>query len=372
MKRLIFSLFCILLALSGFAQEYSYKNLAVDYQVQNSEKMSFTYKNLRLYPIRAKADFYKNRPYIGKYTPLREALADKRIIITETESATAQTNLTNNPNQRVRTRERNETQSQETRVDVPNLENQEIQTQQIEQRINNSATVNTLFIENTSKDTVYIMAGEIVQGGKQDRVIAQDLLLPPNSGQINLSVFCVEQGRWTYGRNENDDKSFNKYYGVPSMQLRGVVEKKQNQSEVWKEVARANEKNKVSTATGAYTAQSKTTDFQKLQEEYINYFKDKFQNEADIVGVVIVTANRVVGCDLFATNDLFKSQFSNLLGSYVNEAITDGDKVVIQQTEVEKYMDNLLKDERKQEEFIQQKGKKFEVGSKKLHISTFH
>ena len=33
-------------------------------------------------------------------------------------------------------------------------------------------------------------------GGKQDRVIAKDRIVPPGSDPIDLSVFCIEPGRW--------------------------------------------------------------------------------------------------------------------------------------------------------------------------------
>ena len=45
------------------------------------------------------------------------------------------------------------------------------------------------------------MAGEVVKGGKQDRVIAQDVVLAPGE-TIDLNAFCVEKNRWVT-KNEN-------------------------------------------------------------------------------------------------------------------------------------------------------------------------
>src|SRR5204862_2923768 len=42
-----------------------------------------------------------------------------------------------------------------------------------------------------------IQSGDIVKGGKQDRAIAFDLLLPPKSGLVSVGSFCCEAGRWT-------------------------------------------------------------------------------------------------------------------------------------------------------------------------------
>src|SRR5262249_35583310 len=59
------------------------------------------------------------------------------------------------------------------------------------------AQVNTLVLVNNSKRPLILLAGEIVTGGKQDRVIGKDRIVPAESDPIDLSVFCVEPGRWT-------------------------------------------------------------------------------------------------------------------------------------------------------------------------------
>src|SRR5580704_1393676 len=56
--------------------------------------------------------------------------------------------------------------------------------------------VNTLVLVNNSKRPLLLLAGEIVTGGKQDRVIAKDRIVPPGADPIDLSVFCIEHGRW--------------------------------------------------------------------------------------------------------------------------------------------------------------------------------
>src|SRR6202140_525882 len=58
------------------------------------------------------------------------------------------------------------------------------------------AQVNRLVLVNNSKQPLLLLAGEIVTGGKQDRVIGKDRIVPPESDPVDLSVFCVEPGRW--------------------------------------------------------------------------------------------------------------------------------------------------------------------------------
>ena len=58
------------------------------------------------------------------------------------------------------------------------------------------AQVNQLVLINNSKRPLLLLAGEIVTGGKQDRIIGKDRLVPAESDPVDLSVFCVEPGRW--------------------------------------------------------------------------------------------------------------------------------------------------------------------------------
>src|ERR1700704_4433394 len=58
-------------------------------------------------------------------------------------------------------------------------------------------SVNELSIQNFSDEDVYVQSGDIVKGGQQDRMIGVDLIVPPRSGKLPFSAFCVEHGRWT-------------------------------------------------------------------------------------------------------------------------------------------------------------------------------
>src|SRR5215813_11810677 len=137
----------LLLPLLSFSQ-YKLGGYYLDYDktANQSELKKFTYENLRLYPIIAKDSFKLAFKNLTKFTPLKKALEQKKVVITEKGGG---------------------------------------------------AEVNTLTIENKSKDTIIINSGEVIKGGQQDRVINTDMVLYPNSGKKNLPVFCVEAGRWS-------------------------------------------------------------------------------------------------------------------------------------------------------------------------------
>ena len=98
--------------------------------------------------------------------------------------------------------------------------------------------VNELAIENLSDSVdIYVQAGDIVKGGRQDRTIGVDMTLAPRSGAIPIASFCVERGRWTK-RGEESDQVFSESSAmVTSNELRLAIRGAKNQSEVWEEVA---------------------------------------------------------------------------------------------------------------------------------------
>src|SRR6202049_795250 len=64
---------------------------------------------------------------------------------------------------------------------------------------NPGASVNQLVLINRSKRPLLLLAGELVSGGKQDRIIGKDRIVPVGAEPLALDVFCVEHGRWSSG-----------------------------------------------------------------------------------------------------------------------------------------------------------------------------
>src|SRR5579859_1223036 len=103
------------------------------------------------------------------------------------------------------------------------------------QRPYNSAEVNRLVLVNNSKHPLILLAGEVVTGGKQDRVVGKDRIVPAESDPVDLSVFCVEHGRWT-----ETSANFGAKGSVmlqPSVRSKAMAD--QDQQKVWDEVGRS-------------------------------------------------------------------------------------------------------------------------------------
>lgn len=100
-----------------------------------------------------------------------------------------------------------------------------------------SDQVNTLELVNNSKRPLLLLAGEIVTGGKQDRVIAKDRIVPAGGDPVDLSVFCIEPGRWI----ESSEKfgataktSTGSFMVQPAVRQEAMVAK--DQQKVWNSV----------------------------------------------------------------------------------------------------------------------------------------
>ena len=97
------------------------------------------------------------------------------------------------------------------------------------------AEVNRLTLTNNSSHPLLLLAGEIVTGGKQDRVVGKDLIISAKSGPVDLGVFCVEPHRWTGASSAFGSQGF--LMAQPSVRSKAMANK--DQGAVWNEVAKS-------------------------------------------------------------------------------------------------------------------------------------
>jgi hypothetical protein len=231
--------------------------------------------------------------------------------------------------------------------------------------------VNQLVLINRGKRPLILLAGEVVSGGKQDRIIGKDRIVPIGAAPLPLDVFCVEHGRWTPGAVQFSAAETMVH---PSVRDKAAVD--QNQSEVWAAVR--GEADAVGSAPQAlalssrnYTeivplapppgsqsqsvtveseaatiprsavagaiAQSGTQDYQKIYQQspigasveaFAEEIQRRFARETSglkgerVVGVVVAFGPEVAWSDTFASSQLFGAYWPKLLRSYVVEAMT--------------------------------------------------
>jgi len=149
----------------------------------------------------------------------------------------------------------------------------------------------------------------------------------------------------------------------------GIVKK--SQQEVWDKVAENTQKNSADTYTGTLTALNDSEPFTTELKQYSDFFNKSIISEQDIIGVVAVSGDAILGCDMFATHDIFQRHYQNLIQSYATEAITSGKAVTVPYKAVSDYLQSIIGDETKQEEKIKENGVLLKDGKRKVHISTF-
>src|SRR5262245_34142563 len=108
--------------------------------------------------------------------------------------------------------------------------------------VHETGDVNNLAIENLSDEEVFVQSGDIVKGGRQDRVLALDLIVPPKSGKIPIASFCVEHGRWSTRGAENAVAFSSSEKTLNSKELKIAAKHSASQREVWDKVAQSQAK----------------------------------------------------------------------------------------------------------------------------------
>jgi hypothetical protein len=223
--------------------------------------------------------------------------------------------------------------------------------------------VNQLVLINRGKRPLILLAGEVVSGGKQDRVIGKDRIVPAGAAPLPLDVFCVEHGRWTPGAEQFSAAQLMVH---PTVREEAAVA--QDQTKVWAAVrgetapvgagAGVGSGNAVgvgatsdsvtveagaaapaissrnlseaieSAGTQSYQKIYKSSPIGSSVETFAEEIQRRFERETGglkgehVVGVVVAFGREVAWSDIFASSELFDSYWPKLLRSYVVEAMT--------------------------------------------------
>jgi hypothetical protein len=205
--------------------------------------------------------------------------------------------------------------------------------------------VNTLVLINNSSQPLLLLAGEIVTGGKQDRVIAKDRIVPPGGDPIDLSVFCIEPGRWVESSSEFGASSKAAAASImvqPTVREQAMVARDQQQ--VWNSVHGTIAAMAAAPApTGGpmmaappppTTSYAKAMQSEQLKAKVDDAAAPLMQSREAIlgqlkkegaVGVVVAVRGEIVWADLFSSPDLLSRYWTKLVRSYAAESLSPGE-----------------------------------------------
>lgn len=192
--------------------------------------------------------------------------------------------------------------------------------------------VNRLVLLNNSDRPLLLLAGEIVTGGKQDRVIGKDRIVPARSDPVDLSVFCVEPGRWT--ETSGHFKGLTAQMAQPSVRRNAMAAK--DQGAVWSSV-RKMQADAISVAgapaaaelgrTSSYATVMSNGEVQKRLDEIAAPIDRDYRTllaelrARHAVGVVAAVRGEIIWADIFASTGLLERYWPKLVRSYAAEAM---------------------------------------------------
>jgi hypothetical protein len=264
---------CCSISLLGLAAMAVPMAFADDYRISGP----YTHDNLSIFLIHGAA---KTAKPAGKYITLQEAMEQKKVVVYETGS------------------------------------------------------VNELAIENLGDKDIYIQSGDIVKGGRQDRVFPDDFVLQTRSGKVPINSFCVEHGRWTKRGGEASDHFNASNQALPNKALKLAARStSQGQTKVWSEVEKSNRKVAASAgyASGAPPSPSPTSMQMALEDKHVSEKTDAYirdlagvvEGKTDVVGYAFAINGALNSADVYASNDMFVRMWPKLLRASAVEALTE-------------------------------------------------
>jgi len=204
-------------------------------------------------------------------------------------------------------------------------------------RESGSGEVNFVELKNDGKEVIFIMTGEIITGAKQDRMLKEDLLIPPKSKWIKVPVYCVEQGRWVAVSKEFRSENL-----LAPNAIRQKAKISESQTAVWSEIRKKQEEMGIFSETQTVRANYEDERIKKELAKYTQKFKNIPKLSKFTVGVVATTGERIICFDMFSNNALFEKLWEKLIKSYVMDALSEK-KSSVNRKDVKEFVESIKK-----------------------------
>src|SRR5215510_8180683 len=237
--------------------------------------------------------------------------------------------------------------------------------------VHETGDVNNLAIENLSDEEVFVQSGDIVKGGRQDRVLALDLIVPPKSGKIPIASFCVERGRWSTRGAENAVAFSSSEKTLNSKELKIAAKHSASQREVWDKVAQTQAKlsagvvaadaapaapsppsppspaqaaaggsavdGHATTRLNAFSVASSVScsslqlslennNLKQAVDDYVKTLSPIIEGKNDVIGYVFAINGQINSADVYSSNALFKKLWPKMIESSSTEAVGEFEK----------------------------------------------
>lgn len=186
--------------------------------------------------------------------------------------------------------------------------------------VHETGLVSRLEIENLSREKdLLVLAGEIVKGGRQDRTLGVDLVVPAGS-RLPIPAYCVEYRRWA-PRCGEDVARFSGSDFMLTKEALMQAKLSKSQRGVWSSIS--NSHGKLSKyLEGDVASPVSPSSYQLMMEhprmrarvsEVRERFSHLLSDNPDAVGFVFLTHGQISSADVFACSQLARNYFEKHL-----------------------------------------------------------
>ncbi|MEO0185504.1 MAG: DUF6569 family protein [candidate division WOR-3 bacterium] len=194
--------------------------------------------------------------------------------------------------------------------------------------------VNKIIFDNKGDSPVLMIDGEEVTGSMQNRIIAQSFIAEPHS-RSQIPVICAEEKRWE--EIGGFKTGYCSYPRIRSILASSDHRKTDPQHQVWKEIER-----KLTVTRTKSKTSSMHEIFENLNDEVERYVEGFDGLNHNTVGFLGVAGNNILGCDIFASPEIYHKFEKKLLRSYALDAI-EYQQIRGTRPEVKNFFDKLIK-----------------------------
>lgn len=197
--------------------------------------------------------------------------------------------------------------------------------------VHETGKIDELEIQNRSPDRdLLILAGEVVRGGRQDRSLGVDFVVPANGPRLRIPAFCVEAHRWG-ARLGEDSAGFSSSASMLAKELMQGVRREKSQFAVWRSVERVH--SRLSSALEVDVAAPASRSSYQLMMEHRTLLErqaafrqqcaELVDSHPTTIGFVFTVDGVPSSADLFASFHLARAYSAKLVDAALVTALTE-------------------------------------------------
>lgn len=220
-----------------------------------------------------------------------------------------------------------------------------------------------VMITNKSKKSILIHSGDMIAGGKQDRILPKTLIIPPGEKKEVLTVFCIEKDRW-------DAKPRPFFYGGSGdWEIRKTFDIKKSQAAVWKEIERQYSLNEQSSKTWSYHQLYSDS---ARKNEYAKYFRERYdESNKGFAGFLFITGSEIMAVELFSKTDYTDASFDAMVDSYINSVSKESNPPMVTHARQKIFLDNVLSSKEMQGKLVRSQGSQHRYENLIIHLVIY-